>query len=44
MDPAKIEWVIQRLDRALASARRLKAVVGLKTGIGQLVKKVVSKS
>ncbi len=44
MDPARIEWVIQRLDRALASARRLKAFVGLKTGIGQLVKKVVSKS
>jgi acetylornithine/succinyldiaminopimelate/putrescine aminotransferase len=42
MDPAKIGWVMDQLDKALASARRLKRVVGVKSGIEQLVKKVVS--
>ena len=41
MDPAKIEWVIQRLDRALASARRLKTVLGVKSNIEQFIKKMV---
>jgi acetylornithine/succinyldiaminopimelate/putrescine aminotransferase len=42
MDPAKIGWVMDQLDKALASARRLKRVVEVKSGIEQLVKKVVS--
>jgi hypothetical protein len=41
MDPANIEWVISQLDKALASARRLKRVVGVKSGIGQFFKKMV---
>ena len=41
MDPARIGWVIQQLDGALAAARRLKTVVGVKAGIGQFIKKIV---
>ena len=41
MDPANIEWVIQRLDRALAAARRLKTVLGVKSNIEQFIKKMV---
>ena len=41
MDPAQIGWVIQQLDGALTAARRLKTVVGVKTGIGQFIKKMV---
>ena len=40
-DPARIEWVIQRLDKALASARRLKTVLGVKSNIEQFIKKMV---
>lgn len=43
MDPARIDWIIQQLDGALAAARRLKRVVGVKAGIGQIVNKVLSK-
>jgi acetylornithine/succinyldiaminopimelate/putrescine aminotransferase len=41
MDPAQIGWVIQQLDDALASARRLKKVQGVKTSIEQFIKKIV---
>ena len=43
MDPGRIGWIIQQLDGALAAARRLKTVVGVKAGIGQIVNKVLSK-
>ena len=44
MDPARIGWIIRQLDGALAAARRLNTVQGVKTHIEQFVKKVVSKS
>ncbi len=39
MDPAQIDWVIRQLDGALASARRLKTVQGVKSNVEQFVKK-----
>jgi len=41
MDPVQIDWVIRQLDGALASARRLKKVQGVKTSIEQFIKKIV---
>jgi acetylornithine/succinyldiaminopimelate/putrescine aminotransferase len=39
MDPSRIGWVIQQLDGALSSARRLKALTGVKSGVERFVKK-----
>ena len=41
MDPARIGWVIQQLDGALSSARRLKTLAGVKSGFEQFIEKWV---
>jgi acetylornithine/succinyldiaminopimelate/putrescine aminotransferase len=39
MSLAEVDWVIERLDRALSAARRLRPVVGVKTQVEKIIHK-----
>ncbi|MDH3800160.1 MAG: aminotransferase class III-fold pyridoxal phosphate-dependent enzyme, partial [Desulfobacterales bacterium] len=41
MRPEEVDWVIERLDLALSSARRLRPVVGVKTRLEKIIHKFI---
>ncbi len=40
MDVEQVDWVAQRLDRALAAARRLKPLLKIKRRLGNIIGKI----
>ena len=42
IEPEQVDWIMERLDRAIASARRLRPVVKIKRQVGNLIGKFVN--